>query len=138
MNRPEAPVPGWKIVLLSQAHGNLGGIRAGIDRDKHHHLEFVAVQRDILLGPINRYVAGIEIAGCKARDIETELEGSGYEVEGIETLKAEAELGAAAMAAVGSGLLKSWTRYYTLLQKLPKASPENQEDAEPRDASPGS
>ena len=77
-------------------------------------------------------------AGCKARDIETELEGSGYEVEGIETLKAEAELGAAALAAVGSGLLKSWTRYYTLLQKLPKASPENQEDAEPRDASPGS
>ena len=77
-------------------------------------------------------------ADCKARDIETELEGSGYEVEGIETLKAEAELGAAALAAVGSGLLKSWTRYYTLLQKLPKASPENQEDAEPRDASPGS
>ena len=59
-------------------------------------------------------------------------------MEGIETLKAEAELGAAALAAVGSGLLKSWARYYTLLQKLPKASPESQGGAEPREADPGS
>ena len=77
-------------------------------------------------------------AGCKAGDIETELEGAGYEVEGIETLKAEAELGAAALAAVGSGLLKSWARYYTLLQKLPAASSGSPGDAEPQDASPGS
>ena len=63
---------------------------------------------------------------CREEDIREEIESSGYKVSGIETVKADAELGAAALAAVGSGLLKSWERYYKLLARPPAAVEEEQ------------
>jgi hypothetical protein len=41
-----------------------------------------------------------------------ELEAAGFPVEGIEEARGAPELGAAVLAAIGSGLLKGWDRYY--------------------------
>ena len=41
-----------------------------------------------------------------------ELEATGFAVSGIQRRTGEAEVGAAALAAIGSGLIKSWDKYY--------------------------
>jgi len=66
--------------------------------------------------------------GSGSGEIQAELASGGYEVSGVETLRADAELGAAALAAIGSGIMKSWDRYYALLAEPPTAAAAGQEE----------
>ena len=68
--------------------------------------------------------------GCSTDDLQAELTSSGYKVAKAETARGDAELGAATLAAVGSGLLKSWDRYYALLKNIPADSKAAQDSAE--------
>ena len=64
--------------------------------------------------------------GSGLGEIQAELESGGYKVSGAETLQADAELGAAALAAIGSGIMKSWDRYYALLAEPPTTAATGQ------------
>lgn len=64
--------------------------------------------------------------------VQTEIENSGYTVSDTDRGLAAAELGAAVLAAFGSGLLNSWDRYYTLLARTSPAQ-DSEEDGDPQE-----
>ncbi|MFP6739817.1 MAG: FGGY family carbohydrate kinase [Planctomycetota bacterium] len=66
-----------------------------------------------------------------APEMRVEIENSSYTVLDTTTRLADSELGAAVLAAFGSGLFNSWDRYYTLLAR--KESAEEIRDPDPPD-----
>jgi hypothetical protein len=51
--------------------------------------------------------------------LEAELARAGFPVKGAELASGNAEAGAAALAAVGSGMVKGWDSYYRKRASLP-------------------
>lgn len=70
-------------------------------------------------------------ADSAAAQAQMEIESSGYTVTGTDNSLAPAELGAAVLAAFGSGLINSWDRYYTLLARTSSPALSEEENAEP-------
>ena len=66
-----------------------------------------------------------------ATGAQGEIESSSYTVLNTTTTLADSELGAAVLAAFGSGLFNSWDRYYTLLARAEAAAEIH--DPEPSD-----